>query len=35
MEQALVLASIVLGVGIAFEMENLNRVLRASKVRWH
>lgn len=35
MEQALVLASIVLGVGIAFELENLNRVLRSPQVRWH
>ena len=35
MEQALVFASIVLGVGIAFELEHLNRVLRAPNVRWH
>ena len=35
MEQALVFASIVLGVGVAFEVENLNRLLRAKNVRWH
>ena len=35
MEQALVFASIVLGVGIAFELENLNRLIRAENVRWH
>ncbi len=35
MEQALVFASIVLGIGVAFELENLNRVLRSKKVKWH
>ena len=35
MEQALVLVSIVLGVAIAFELEHLNRVLRAPNVKWH
>ncbi|AWW75273.1 hypothetical protein CD351_12620 [Erythrobacter sp. KY5] len=35
MEQALVLASIVLGVAIAFELEHLNNVLRSKKVKWH
>ena len=35
MEQALVFASIVLGVAVAFELENLNRVLRSDKVTWH
>lgn len=35
MEQALVLASIVLGVAIAFELEHLNTVLRAKNVKWH
>ena len=35
MEQALVFASIVLGVAVAFELENLNRVLRSDKVKWH
>ena len=35
MEQALVFASIVLGVAVAFELENLNRVLRTDKVKWH
>ena len=35
MEQALVLASIVLGVAIAFELEHLNTVLRSDKVKWH
>ncbi|MEL7447506.1 MAG: hypothetical protein AAGK02_17170 [Pseudomonadota bacterium] len=35
MEQALVLASIVLGVAIAFELEHLNGVLRAKNVTWH
>lgn len=35
MEQALVLASIVLGVAIAFELEHLNNVLRSKLVRWH
>ncbi len=35
MEQALVFASIVLGIGVAFELENLNRVLRSKMVKWH
>jgi hypothetical protein len=35
MEQALVLVSIVLGVAIAFELEHLNKVLRAKNVKWH
>ncbi len=35
MEQALVLASIVLGVAIAFELEHLSRILRAKNVKWH
>lgn len=35
MDQALVLASIVLGVAIAFELEHFSRVLRSDKVKWH
>ena len=35
MEHALVLISIVLGVAITFELENLNRLIRAPNVRWH
>lgn len=35
MEQAIVLASIVLGVAIAFELEHLNKVLRSKNVKWH
>ena len=35
MQQALVLASIVLGVAITFELEHLNRVLRSRAVKWH
>ena len=35
MEQALVLISIVLGVAITFELENLNRLIRSPNVRWH
>lgn len=35
MQQAIVLASIVLGVAIAFELEHLNKVLRAKNVKWH
>ena len=35
MEQALVLISIVLGVAITFELENLNRLIRSKNVRWH
>ncbi|MEM9309801.1 MAG: hypothetical protein AAGA34_00015 [Pseudomonadota bacterium] len=35
MEQALVLASVVLGVAIAFELEHFNKVVRARNVKWH
>mgnify|MGYP005826612227 FL=1 len=35
MNQALVLISIVLGVAITFELENLHRLVRAPNVRWH
>lgn len=35
MEKALVLISIVLGVAITFELENLNRLIRAPNVKWH
>ena len=35
MQQALVLISIVLGVAITLELENLNRLIRAPNVRWH
>lgn len=35
MEKALVLISIVLGVAITFELENLNRLIRSKNVRWH
>ncbi|QZD94950.1 hypothetical protein K3136_12855 [Qipengyuania gelatinilytica] len=35
MEQALVFASIVLGVAVAFELGHLNTVLRSKMVRWH
>ena len=35
MEQALVFASIVLGVAVAFELNNLNHLLRAKNVKWH
>ncbi|MEM6908691.1 MAG: hypothetical protein AAF494_08425 [Pseudomonadota bacterium] len=35
MEQALVLASVVLGVAIAFELEHFNKVVRAKNVKWH
>ncbi len=35
MEQALVFTSIILGVAVAFELENLNRLLRSKEVRWH
>ena len=35
MKDALVLVSIVLGVAITFELEHLNKVLRAPGVRWH
>ena len=35
MEQALVFASIILGVAVAFELGNLNQLIRSSNVRWH
>lgn len=35
MEQALVFASIVLGVAIASELNNLHRLLQSDKVTWH
>ncbi|MEM7703606.1 MAG: hypothetical protein AAF251_16835 [Pseudomonadota bacterium] len=35
MEQALVFASIVLGVAIASELNNLHKLLQSDKVRWH
>lgn len=35
MDQALVFASIVLGVAVAFELNNLNHLLRAKNVKWH
>ena len=35
MQQALILASVVLGAAIAFELEHLNQVLRSEKVKWH
>lgn len=35
MEQALVFASIILGVAVALELENLNRLIRSTKVKWH
>ena len=35
MEQALVFASIVLGVAVAFELQHLNTLLRSRNVRWH
>ncbi len=35
MEQSLVLVSIVLGIALAFELENLDLLLRSKKVRWH
>ncbi|QIG79258.1 hypothetical protein [Stakelama tenebrarum] len=35
MNQALTFASIVLGVSVAFELENLNRLIRHKGVRWH
>lgn len=35
MEQALVFASIVLGVAVAFELGNLNTILRSDRVKWH
>ena len=35
MEQALTFASIILGVAVAFELENLNRLIRSDNVRWH
>ena len=35
MEQALVFASIILGVAVAAELTNLHHLLRTSRVRWH
>ena len=35
MEQALVFASVVIGVAVAMEIENLNRLLRSPRVKWH
>ena len=35
MEQALVFASIVLGVAIASELNNLHKLLQSDKVTWH
>lgn len=35
MDQALVLISIVLGIALAFELENLDLLLRSKNVRWH
>ena len=35
MEQALVFASIVLGVAVAFELQHLNTLLRSKNVKWH
>lgn len=35
MEQALVFASIVLGVAVAFELQHLHGLLRAKNVKWH
>lgn len=35
MEQALVFASIILGVAVAFELGNLNQLIRSDKVKWH
>ncbi|MEO1730965.1 MAG: hypothetical protein AAFR64_09520 [Pseudomonadota bacterium] len=35
MEQALVFASIVLGVAVASELNNLHRLLQSRKVTWH
>ncbi|NNC52233.1 MAG: hypothetical protein HKO08_04255 [Erythrobacter sp.] len=35
MEQVLVFVSIVLGVALAFELSNLDKLLRSKRVRWH
>jgi len=35
MEQALVFASIVLGVAVASELNNLHKLLQSDKVTWH
>lgn len=35
MEQALVFASIILGVAVASELNNLHNLIRAPNVRWH
>lgn len=35
MEQALVFASVVIGVAVAFEIEHFNKVLRSKNVKWH
>lgn len=35
MDQALVFASIVLGVAVAFELQHLNTLLRSRNVIWH
>ncbi|WP_271077461.1 hypothetical protein [Aurantiacibacter sp. MUD61] len=35
MEQALVFASIVLGIAVAFELQHLNTLLRSRNVKWH
>lgn len=35
MEQALVFASIILGVAVAAELGNLHKLIRSHKVRWH
>ena len=35
MQQALVFASIVLGIAVAFELQHLNTLLRSRRVTWH
>ncbi|VVT19300.1 hypothetical protein [Erythrobacter sp. EC-HK427] len=35
MQQALVFASIVLGIAVAFELQHLNTLLRSKRVKWH
>ncbi len=35
MDQALVFASIILGVAVALQLENLHRLLRFAEVKWH
>ena len=35
MEQALVFASIVLGVAVASELNNLHKLLQSNNVKWH